>query len=87
MKKVYYTKEFDFGHSTKLVCCICGTTNRRRLVVETLGISAGMRGKEYSFCKECWFSPDLGKSLLNLLGFRNGMKLKNDSVEVREESR
>jgi hypothetical protein len=52
-------------------------------VVEDLGLSVGMSGDDYSFCKKCWNGPDLGKKILILLGFKKGIKLLNDRVVLR----
>lgn len=71
------------GPEHALVCCLCGERERKRLVVEDLGLSVGMSGDDYSFCKKCWNGPDLGKKILILLGFKKGIKLLNDRVVLR----
>ena len=61
---------------THLSCCICGTKNYDDLFVQSLGIAAGMSGFDYSFCKKCWNSKNLGEKILKVLEYPQGLKLK-----------
>jgi len=57
-------------------CAICGTRDYDALHVHELGIAVGMSGDDYSFCAACWFAPDFGEKLLDMLQFRTGRGLK-----------
>ena len=84
-KKLATTKGdgFNSGFSHLLQCCMCGENDRDKLVVEDMGISLGMSGNNYSFCKKCWHSKNFGKNLLDFLGYPNGLKLKNEVLEIK----
>jgi len=69
------------GGKTELRCAICGDSERDNLVVELVGISAGMSGEEYSFCRKCWESPSLGIDLMKLIGRPYPLKLNDEIVK------
>jgi len=84
-RKLAYTKTSLFhGDGHLLQCSICGDNHRDNLIVEDLGLSVGMSGDDYSFCKKCWGSKDLGEKILALLGYPKGMKILNEMVEIKE---
>lgn len=85
MSKRWFTKQTDFQERTEIKCAICGETDRAKMVVEQIGLATGMSGNDYSFCSTCWYSPDLGRNLLCLLGYDLGMKLDDHCVEVVED--
>jgi hypothetical protein len=79
----YYRKDGElFGRREQIKCSICGEENRDKIQVELIGIAVGMCGEDYSFCRKCWNNPQLGKDLIALLGFEDGIKLMDDSVEA-----
>lgn len=83
MKKIIVkTKESLFNDEHILKCCLCGDNNRVNLLVEDIGIAVGISGENYSFCKKCWYSKDLGKEILKLVGYPDGMKILDEQVEV-----
>lgn len=75
---------FNHGAGETLSCCLCGDTDYDNLHVQRLGICVGMCGGDYTFCKECWNGKNLGKRLLQLLGYPDGMRLSLESVTVSE---
>jgi len=85
MKTIATAKESELhGPSHVLECCLCGEDDRDKLVVEDIGLATS-NGENYSFCKECWYSPDLGRALLDLLGYSDGIKLLESSLDLRVE--
>jgi hypothetical protein len=64
-------------------CAICGTKDYDSLVVHDLGVAAGMSGDDYCFCYACWYSPHLGQSIIDMLGFRHGIFYKRKSIKVK----
>jgi len=74
------------GPSHNIECCLCGENDRNEIKIEDIGISAGMGGDDYSFCFKCWESKFLGKNLLDFLGCPDGLKLKDESLELRTVS-
>lgn len=86
-KILAYTKEnLLHGESHLLECCICKENDREKLLIEDLGIAIGMAGYNYSFCKSCWNSKSLGKKLLDFFDYPGGMKIKDDSLTLKEIS-
>lgn len=84
MKTLASTKSSDLrGSSHQLQCCLCGENNRDKLLVEDIGIGIGMSGDDYSFCRDCWNSPDLGKKLLIFLGCSNGLKMLDSALDLK----
>ena len=84
-RKLAYTKEnILHGESHLLQCSLCGDNHRDNLIVEDLGIAVGVCGNNYSFCKKCWNSKNLGQKILSLLEYPNGMKVLDNSLEIRE---
>jgi hypothetical protein len=84
-KLLYYKKGGSLhGSRAQLVCCVCGEDDREKLAVEELGLAAGMRGDDYTFCHRCWYSKTLGKKILSVLGYSHGLKLIDSAVEVVE---
>jgi len=77
----YGRSDYLHGDPHNLFCCICGEEDRNKLIVEDMGISVGMCTEEYTFCKECWGSPNLGEIILNLIGYADGLKIKEDFIE------
>ncbi|NIO16621.1 MAG: hypothetical protein GTN70_06425 [Deltaproteobacteria bacterium] len=71
-----------FGDRHLLACALCRDSERSHLIVEDLGISVGLFAEEYSFCRDCWNSPDLGEKLLGLLGFPDGVKIADSDLEL-----
>jgi hypothetical protein len=65
-------------HLEDIRCCLCGEENRDNLIIESIGIVVGMSGDDFSFCKKCWNSRTLGKKILKLLEYPNGLKLKDE---------
>lgn len=86
MKKVIVTTKDSLlhGEAHQLQCSICGENDRNKLIVEDLGIAVGYSGDNYSFCHKCWFSKNLGQKILNLLGYRHGLKIINENLNLRE---
>ncbi|MDO9541483.1 MAG: hypothetical protein Q7J98_04065 [Kiritimatiellia bacterium] len=85
MKTIATAKESELhGPAHVLECCLCGEDDRDKLVVEDLGLATS-DGELYSFCKDCWRSPELGQDLLNLLGYPGGIKLLESSLDLRVE--
>jgi len=84
MKILAYKKEsLLHGPAHLLQCCICGENDRNKLIVEDIGIAVGMCGDDYSFCMECWGAKDLGKKLLNLIGY-TALKILDENLELKE---
>lgn len=80
------TPLFSDGAKEPLRCCLCGERDYDKLIVQALGVSVGpLNGYEFTFCEECWRGPMLGQELFNLLGYPNGLRLKGEFVEIREE--
>ena len=63
-------------------CGICGTMDYDKLEVHNLGIAAGMHGEDYSFCKACWESKDLGANILKMLHF-SSLKYRTKYLKIR----
>ena len=86
MKKILATTKRDdlFGNSHLLQCDICGENDRRKLIVEDLGIAVGMAGNNYSFCIDCWTSENFGEKLLELLERKGGIKYQDKFLELKE---
>ena len=83
MKVIAKTKDINMGSSPHILqCSICGENNREKLKIEDIGISCGMSGNGYSFCKKCWDSKTLGKDILKLIGYPSGMKLRDDCLDI-----
>ena len=82
-KQSFTSHSLMHGPSHQLRCALCGEEDRRKLHVEDLGLSVGMCGEDYSFCRACWCAPDLGKKILRLLGFRGAMKIKDENVTTK----
>ena len=72
------------GEAHLLQCGICGENDRRKLLVENMGLCVSGGGDDYCFCKKCWNSPNLGKKLLKLLGFEKEMKLSDECLDIKE---
>jgi len=90
MKVGYYKHTNMFGGNTEdyemlLKCDLCGEKQFEKLYVHRLGLAVGMSGCNYTFCKKCWQSKNLGERLLKLIGFENGAYIKSDYIEMREE--
>jgi len=86
MKVIAKTKNRGGGMSAPahlLVCCLCGETDRDKLIVEDLGLAVGMSGDDYSFCDSCWGKPDLGKRILKHLGYPYGLKIRDDCLDLQ----
>ena len=84
MKILATTKEsLLHGESYPLECSICGENDRRKLIIEGIGIAIGISGSNYSFCKKCWASEKLGKNLLKMLGYKK-LKLKDEALILRK---
>jgi hypothetical protein len=81
---IYKGGIFGEGKGEVLSCCLCGELNYEKLIVQRLGIAAGMSGDDYTFCEKCWYGKNLGKRLLQLLGYPVGMYLKIESIELIE---
>jgi len=79
----YKKESLLHGPDHFLECSLCGENDRDELIVEDMGMSVGMCGDEYSFCKKCWGSKDLGKQILSLLGYQ-ALKLLDENLELRE---
>ena len=75
---------FGNGTGDTIRCCLCGDANYENMYVEKLGIAIGMSGNDYTFCKKCWLGKNLGKRLLQLLEYPDGMHLVHDSVTITE---
>lgn len=71
-----------YGGKRVLECALCKENDRDRLLIEDMGISVGLYAEEYSFCRECWGSEQLGHKLLGLLGFPEGIKLSDRDLEL-----
>jgi len=67
-----------------LQCCLCGDNHRDNLIIEDFGIAIGMTVETYSFCRNCWNHPALGQKILNFLDYPDGIKLLDDSIEIKE---
>ena len=68
---------------------MCKDSDFDNLIVHEIGLAVGIGGDDYTFCKKCWGSADLGKKILELLEYPNGIKFKNSSlefVEIKSES-
>jgi len=72
------------GPSTELTCCVCGEKDIDKILVQQIGIAAGIGGNCYSFCNKCWNSKNLGKNILKILGFEHGMRIKEEMMDVKE---
>lgn len=82
-KMLAFKKEhFLHGPAHQLQCCLCGENDRNRLIVEDIGISVGMGGNVYSFCEKCWGAKNLGRKILDLLGYR-ALKILDENLELR----
>lgn len=75
---------FNEGKGDVLSCCLCGERDYDKLYVHRLGISVGMGGDDYTFCKACWTGKNFGNRLLQALGYPDGMYLKEESLEISE---
>ena len=75
---------FGDGEGEKLQCDLCGQMDLEKLLVQNIGISAGMCGNDYTFCSKCWNGKNFGKRLLQHLGFPDGMILKLDKLDIVE---
>ena len=75
---------FNSGAGETLSCCLCGETDYDTLLVQRLGICVGMSGDDYTFCKACWNGKNLGKRILQMLGYGDGMRLSEEAVTVIE---
>ncbi len=71
------------GEARLLECSICGENDRRKLIVEDIGICVGICGCNYSFCKKCWTSEKLGKNLLKTLGYKK-IKIKDEMLTLKK---
>jgi len=86
-KLIAYTPQGNAGlgsDSHKLQCSICGEVDRNELIVEDMNMGWGVGGNEYSFCKKCWYSENLGKNILIILNTAGGIKYKDDVLEFEE---
>lgn len=82
-KTIAYTKDSMLhGSKHKLVCCLCGEDNREKLEVEDIGISVGLSGEDYSFCRKCWYNKNLGKYILKLLGYER-LKINDENLDIQ----
>ena len=77
---------FGSGANETLSCCLCGTVDYKKLIVHRLGISIGMSGNDYTFCRDCWNGANFGKRLLEFFGYPDGMYLREDSLDFTEIS-
>ena len=75
---------FNEGAGETLSCCLCGEMDYDKLYVERIGISVGMSGNDYTFCKKCWLGKNFGSRLLQLLGYPDGMFIKDDLLLISE---
>jgi len=75
---------FNEGRGEVLSCCLCGCRDYEKLIVQRLGIAVGMSGNDYTFCDSCWNGPNLGKRLLQMLGFDGGMVLNDDAINISD---
>lgn len=66
-----------------LQCSICGENDRRKLLVEDIGMGVGMSGDFYCFCCDCWNAPDVGKKILEILGYPQGIKYIPEALEEK----
>lgn len=84
-KILAWKKESELhGGRQQIQCSICGENDRNKIQVECLGIAAGVSGDDYSFCSSCWNSNGLGMNILKLLDYPFGLKLLDESVEIKE---
>jgi len=84
MKTIAKTKHSELHGSVHvLMCCLCGENDRNKLIVEDIGLCIGMSGQDYSFCKKCWSSRDLGKKILKLVGYPDGMKILDERLDLQ----
>lgn len=83
--QVAYHKGTEMTARKKIRCCLCHESDYHKIYVDELGLAAGMSGDDYSFCKKCWTSKNLGERILRLLGFEHGMKLKPELLEICDE--
>lgn len=81
---IYKGGMFGEGAGETLSCCLCGEKNFEKLIVQRIGIAIGMSGDDYTFCESCWNGPNFGSRLLQFLGYPNGMRLMDKSLEFRE---
>jgi len=73
---------FDSG--SKLSCDLCGEKDFDKLHIHNLGISVGMGGNDYSFCAKCWNGENLGRRLLQLLGYESGIFYNDELLTFTE---
>ena len=76
---------FGEGEGEILSCCLCGEKDFDKLVVHRLGISVGMGGDDYTFCKKCLDDKNFGLNLLHHLGYPYGILLKEECVDIIED--
>ena len=67
-----------------LQCSICGENDRNKLLVEDISIGCGTSGNDYTFCSKCWKSKNIGKKILELIDNPNGLKYKNEHLNIKE---